>query len=186
MRSMHIKNAGSLQIDLHYSVRTKRWRISIPVTYSMFMIIYIGFQADCASSRYLVIPYRIAELGQRLSTTDLSERKLILQEAKKCYETFLSQLSQYEMLSTTEKKLYAEYQDSPSTFSTISTTDPTARRNAKIANFALEKDLKKKLDVCICGLPEETIQNSLRESIVIRKYILIFTVSRPKSSLSTK
>ncbi|CAD6446323.1 6148325e-b84a-471a-a13c-ac9ddf3c9088 [Sclerotinia trifoliorum] len=96
--------------------------------------------------QYLAIPYRIADLGQRLSTTDTSDRKVILQEAKKCYEAFLTQLGHYEMLSTAEKKLYAKYQESPSTFSTISTTDPTARRNAKIANFKMEKDLKKKLD----------------------------------------
>ncbi|KAF5872731.1 putative type 2a phosphatase-associated protein 42 protein [Botrytis fragariae] len=95
--------------------------------------------------QYLVIPYRIADLGQRLST-NTSDRKVILQEAKKCYEAFLTQLGYYEMLSTAEKKLYAEYQESPSTFSTISTTDPTARRNAKIANFKMEKELKKKLD----------------------------------------
>ncbi|QSZ34453.1 hypothetical protein DSL72_006047 [Monilinia vaccinii-corymbosi] len=96
--------------------------------------------------QYLVIPYRIADLGQRLCTTDTNKRKLILQEAKKCYESFLTQLLHYEMLSTAEKKLYAEYQESPSTFSTVSTTDPTARRNTKIANYKLEKDLKKKLD----------------------------------------
>lgn len=100
--------------------------------------------------RYLVIPYRIADLGQRLST-NTSDRKVILQEAKKCYEAFLTQLGYYEMLSAAEKKLYAEYQESPSTFSTISTTDPTARRNAKIANFKMEKELKKKLDVCVFG-----------------------------------
>ncbi|ESZ93842.1 hypothetical protein SBOR_5783 [Sclerotinia borealis F-4128] len=97
-------------------------------------------------SRYLVIPYRIADSGQRLATTNIDDRKLILNEAKKCYESFLTQLRYYEMLSTTERKLYAEYQESPSTFSTISTTDPNARRNAKIANFKMEKDMKKKLD----------------------------------------
>jgi len=105
----------------------------------------------------LVIPYRIADLGQRLSTTDTSDRKVILQEAKKFYEAFLTQLGHYEMLSSAEKKLHAEYQESPSTFSTISTTDPTARRNAKIANFKMEKDLKKKLDVCIYGLQGEIL-----------------------------
>jgi immunoglobulin-binding protein 1 len=40
------------------------------------------------------------------------------------------------------------YTESPTTFSTISTTDPNARRGAKIENFKLEKDLKKKLEVC--------------------------------------
>jgi immunoglobulin-binding protein 1 len=47
-----------------------------------------------------------------------------------------------------DQKLYNAYTESSTTFSTISTTDPTTRRDAKIANFKQEKELKNKLEVC--------------------------------------
>jgi immunoglobulin-binding protein 1 len=56
-------------------------------------------------------------------------------------------LDHYEILSATDKKFYEAYTEDPLGFSTISTTDPNARRGAKIANFKLEKELKKKLEV---------------------------------------
>jgi hypothetical protein len=96
--------------------------------------------------RYLLINYRLADLIQRVSTAD---RNGVLQQARDAYERYLSLLDHYEILSTADKKLYRQYTESPTTFSTISTTDPNARRGAKIANFKLEKDLKKKLDVGI-------------------------------------
>jgi hypothetical protein len=95
--------------------------------------------------RYLLINYRLADLILRLS----KGRKTTLQKAREAYERYLSLLDHYEILSTVEKKLYNEYTESPITFSTISTTDPSARRAAKIANFKLEKELKKKLEVCL-------------------------------------
>ncbi|PQE29375.1 hypothetical protein CJF32_00003130 [Rutstroemia sp. NJR-2017a WRK4] len=95
------------------------------------------------SSRYMALECRIAELYLKLASDD---RKLVLHNARKGYESFLALLDQYEMLSQPNKKLYADYLDSPTAFSTISTTDPNARRGAKIANFKLEKELKKKLE----------------------------------------
>jgi hypothetical protein len=95
-------------------------------------------------SRYMVLECRIAELYLKLASDD---RKLVLHNARKGYESFLALLDQYEMLSQPNKKLYADYLDSPTAFSTISTTDPNARRGAKIANFKLEKELKKQLEV---------------------------------------
>jgi hypothetical protein len=100
------------------------------------------FNADWR--RYLNINYRLAELILRTSG---KERKAILQRARQAYERYLSLLDHYEILGAPEKKLYEAYNESPQTFSTISTTDPNARRGAKIANFKLEKELKKKLEV---------------------------------------
>jgi len=96
--------------------------------------------------RYLLINYRLADLILRLSSKD---RKSTLQKAREAYERYLSLLDNYEILSTADKKLYNNYTESPTTFSTISTTDPNARRGAKIANFKQEKELKKKLEVCL-------------------------------------
>ena len=94
--------------------------------------------------RYLLINYRIADLLLKANGVD---RKLTLQHARDAFERYLTLLDHYEIFSTSEKKLYKHYTESPTTFSTISNTDPNARRGAKIANFKLEKDLKKKLEV---------------------------------------
>jgi len=75
------------------------------------------------------------------------ERKAILQRAREAFERYLSLLDHYDILGAPEKKLYEAYNESPTTFSTISTTDPNTRRGAKISNFKLEKELKKKLEV---------------------------------------
>jgi len=94
--------------------------------------------------RYLLINYRLAELIIRVSHID---RKNTLQRGREAFEKYLSLLDHYEILSSADKKLYQTYTESPTAFSTISTTDPNARRGAKIANFKLEKELKRKLDV---------------------------------------
>jgi len=80
----------------------------------------------------------------RLNSQD---RKSTLQKAREAYERHLTLLDHYEILSTTDKKLYNDYTEAPTTFSTILTKDPNARRDAKIANFKQEKELKKKLEV---------------------------------------
>ncbi|KAI1124413.1 TAP42-like family protein [Nemania abortiva] len=95
---------------------------------------------------YLLVPYHIAELRLRASAGSLIERKGLLTSARVAYENFLSQLDSYSILSPQDTKLFAEYNEDATGFSVISTTDPNARRNAKIANFKVEKELKQKLE----------------------------------------
>lgn len=101
-------------------------------------------RADYQNDRYLLINYRLADLIQRISSPD---RKQILQRARDAYERYLNLLDHYEILSPADKKLYNTYTESPTTFSTVSSSDPSVRRGAKIANFKLEKELKRKLEV---------------------------------------
>ncbi|KAG9246056.1 TAP42-like protein [Calycina marina] len=93
--------------------------------------------------KYLLINYRLAELIVRVSHVD---RKNVLQRAREAFEKYLSLLDHYELLSSADEKLYQAYTEAPTTFSTISTKDPNARRDTKLANFKLEKELKKKLE----------------------------------------
>ncbi|KAI1470585.1 TAP42-like protein [Daldinia caldariorum] len=95
---------------------------------------------------YLLVNYRIAELVQKISTQSPMERKAALNTTREAYERFLHLLDSYSILSPSDSKLFTEYNEDPSAFSTISTSDPAARRNAKIANFKAEKELKKKLE----------------------------------------
>lgn len=92
--------------------------------------------------RYLLIDYHLATLLEKSST----DRRTTLQKSRAAFESFLSLLSHYEILSENDQKLYHNYTDDPKKFSTISTTDFGARRAAKIANFQAEKELKKKLE----------------------------------------
>ncbi|KAI1335862.1 TAP42-like family protein [Xylariaceae sp. FL0016] len=95
---------------------------------------------------YLLISYRIAELLQKIATPSPLERRAALSTTREAYEKFLHLLDNYSILSAKESKRFAEYNDDPEAFSTISTRDPTARRNAKIANFKTEKEMKQKLE----------------------------------------
>ncbi|KAK8080451.1 TAP42-like family protein [Apiospora hydei] len=95
---------------------------------------------------YLLVSYRIAELLQKISVATPLERRAALRTTREAYEQFLHLLDNYTLLSPSDLKLFALYQEDPERFSTISTTDPAARRNAKIANFKHEKELKQKLE----------------------------------------
>ncbi|RKF71903.1 Uncharacterized protein C63.05 [Golovinomyces cichoracearum] len=111
--------------------------------------------------QYLLINYRIAELIIRVNHKD---RKSVIQRAREEYEKYLHLIYQYEILSDPEKKLYEKYNESPSKFSTIPTNNPNARRETKMSNFRLEKELKKKLDFLSKNSANfENDEESLRE-----------------------
>ncbi|KAK8868178.1 TAP42-like family protein [Apiospora arundinis] len=95
---------------------------------------------------YLLVSFRIAELLQKISVATPLERRAALRTTREAYEQFLHLLDNYALLSPSDQKMFSLYQEDPERFSTISTTDPAARRNAKIANFKHEKEMKQKLD----------------------------------------
>ncbi|KAI2626206.1 TAP42-like family protein [Xylaria nigripes] len=103
---------------------------------------------DIATSdlHYLLVFFRIAELLQKVPSSSLLERRGLLNSAREAYEKFLHLLDSYSILSSQDSRLFARYNEEPCAFSTISATDPNARRNAKIANFKAEKQLKQKLE----------------------------------------
>ncbi|KAJ4385171.1 Type 2A phosphatase-associated protein 42 [Neurospora sp. IMI 360204] len=99
---------------------------------------------------YLLVNYHLAELIQKIPspTPSPTERKRLLAQAREAYERYLHLLDSYEgLLNPTYKKLLERYTDSPTEFSVAgsSASDPNARRNAKIANFKAEKELRQKL-----------------------------------------
>ncbi|KAM3069605.1 Type 2A phosphatase-associated protein 42 [Clarireedia jacksonii] len=136
-------NTQSYQQDVASTIKIFEDCCKLRDSLSLFSPNEILEDVNSGDLQYIAIEYRIAELYLKLASDD---RKLVLHNARKGYESFLALLDQYEMLSQPNKKLYADYLDSPTTFSTISTTDPNARRGAKIANFKLEKELKKKFE----------------------------------------
>lgn len=119
---------------------------------------------------YLLVPYRVAELSLKLPTAQPgpTERRAVLKQARDAYERFLHHLDGYGLLTAPYAKLLQAYTEDPIHFSTLGPmggigtstassggpssgiaglADPAARRNAKIAAFRAEKELRGKLDV---------------------------------------
>jgi hypothetical protein len=136
------------------------WRISrqaicsrsdaSPTKYLSFLSLNsVSWHKADHSSRYLAINHHLAELIERLSTPDISLRKANILLARKYYESFLKQLDGYDILSASDSKLLDGYSEDKANFSTANTRDAAARRDAKIARFREEKELKRKLEVRI-------------------------------------
>ncbi|CAK7215311.1 Type 2A phosphatase-associated protein 42 [Sporothrix eucalyptigena] len=112
---------------------------------------------------YLLVPFRIAELSLKLPTAQPgpTERRAVLKQARDAYERFLHHLDGYGLLTAQNKKLLELYTEDSIHFSTLGSlgsgggigsgmaglADPAARRNAKIAAFRAEKELRTKLEV---------------------------------------
>lgn len=95
---------------------------------------------------FFLTNFHLAEMTQKFPSSSPQERKRILSAARDAYERYLHLLDSYDLLSPAHKKLLEQYADAPTTFSTVSASDPEARRNAKIANFRAEKELRGKLE----------------------------------------
>ncbi|KAF2754589.1 TOR signaling pathway regulator [Pseudovirgaria hyperparasitica] len=93
--------------------------------------------------QYLNIHYHLADLVQKITG---GNRVSYLCRAQTSYDKFLKLLDNYDMLSKSDSKLYEQYQDSPLTFSPAP-SDAAKRREAKIARFREEKELKSKLQL---------------------------------------
>lgn len=96
----------------------------------------------------MAISYQLAELVQKI-TGDVAARKENLLRARDFYDRFLKLLDSYDVLGKSDSKLYETYVEDRNSFSTASTKDVAARRDAKIARFREEKELKKKLEVSL-------------------------------------
>lgn len=93
----------------------------------------------------MTLEYHLAELVQRGPTSD---REAVLRRALEQYETFLTRLDEYELLSGGDKKLLEQYMANPSTFTLAPMNDAAARRDVKVKRFREEKELKQRLEVC--------------------------------------
>ncbi|KAK1834346.1 TAP42-like protein [Podospora conica] len=99
-----------------------------------------------SSLPYLLTPHHLGDLTLRLPAPSLAERKNLLTAARAHYERFLHDLDSYALLSPAHAKLLERYTSDPLAFSVAGTSDPAGRRDAKIANFRAEKEMRAKLD----------------------------------------
>jgi immunoglobulin-binding protein 1 len=94
----------------------------------------------------MTVSYQLAELIQKISGRDVAVRKRNLLKAQEFYERFLKLLDSYDVLAKSDEKLLETYLEDRNGFSTAP-KDAAARRDAKIARFRQEKELKQKLEV---------------------------------------
>jgi immunoglobulin-binding protein 1 len=102
---------------------------------------------DISSSdlKYLSIDFYLGDLIPREIGGGPSERKTLLFKSKDAYTRYLSLLDDYELLNEKEKKLYERFVQDKAGFTLAVGSDAVARREAKIARFQHEKELKQKL-----------------------------------------
>ncbi|KAK3307080.1 TAP42-like protein [Chaetomium strumarium] len=117
---------------------------------------------------FLLANFHLAELTQKLPSSSPQERKRILSAARDAYERYLHLLDSYGLLPAKYKKLLEQYTDSPTTFSMTSTSDPAARRDAKIANFRAEKELRSRLEF-LRGRPEYGAEGESGDEDAVRE-----------------
>lgn len=102
----------------------------------------------------MTLEHHLAELVQRGPTSD---REAVLRQALEQYETFLTRLDEYELLSGGDKKLLEHYMANPSTFTLAPVNDAAARRDVKVKRFREEKELKQKLEVFLPNVSPECL-----------------------------
>lgn len=127
--------------------------INLTESFSSSANLLQSFGAWLTTIRYLAIDHHLAELIQRIFTPDISFRKSNIIRARECYEVFLKQLDAYDILGASDCKLLEAYSEDKANFSTANTRDAEARRDAKIARFRSEKELKRKLEVSYAPFP---------------------------------
>lgn len=103
------------------------------------------FECRLTRVRYMSISYHLADLVQKIKTVEIAARKANLLRGRDYYERFIKLLDSYDVLGKSDSKLWEAYLSEKSSFSVASSRDAAARRDAKIARFREEKELKQKL-----------------------------------------
>ena len=76
-----------------------------------------------------------------------SDRSRTLQNVLQLFETFLSRLDNYGILSAENRKLYERFMEHKTSFQLAPSTNIEERRRVKVARYQQEKSLKAKLEV---------------------------------------
>ncbi|KAF1994790.1 type 2A phosphatase-associated protein 42 [Amniculicola lignicola CBS 123094] len=145
LASQPSSNTPSFQENLKTTIATYEECLELSESVSLFSPNETLDDVSSSDLQYMAICFQLAELVQKI-TGGVSERKETLQRARENYEKFLKLLDLYDILEKSDAKLLALYKENRNAFSTASTTDVAARRDAKIARFRQEKELKTKIE----------------------------------------
>ncbi|KAH7116050.1 type 2A phosphatase-associated protein 42 [Dendryphion nanum] len=138
-------NTSTFQENLRSTIATYDSTLTLSEQVNLFSRNESLDDVSSSDIQYMTISYHLAELVQKI-TGDVATRKENLLRARTHYDKFLKLLDAYDVLGASDSKLYEAYLEDRNVFSTASTKDVAARRDAKIARFREEKELKKKLE----------------------------------------
>ncbi|KAF2019945.1 TAP42-like protein [Aaosphaeria arxii CBS 175.79] len=138
-------NSSSFQEKLRNTIATYEECLQLSEQASLFSPNETLDDISSTDLQYMAVSYHIADLKQKI-TGDVASRKENILQARGLYERFLKLLDSYDILGKSDARLLETYLDDRNSFSTASTKDASARRDAKIARFREEKELKKKLE----------------------------------------
>ncbi|KAL5614334.1 hypothetical protein BROUX41_004440 [Berkeleyomyces rouxiae] len=96
---------------------------------------------------FLSIGYHLAEMTLKTPFTSPKARAGVVRQARDEFEDFLKQIDHYDLLGVQYTEQYLRFLDDRDKFSVIDARDPGARRDAKMAGFAAEKQLRQRLAV---------------------------------------
>ncbi|KAF2873407.1 type 2A phosphatase-associated protein 42 [Massariosphaeria phaeospora] len=144
LSSAYETNSPTFQEKLTTAIATYEQCLKLSEQISLFSPNETLDDVSSSDLQYMASSYHLAELVQKI-TSDVAARKLNLLTARGHYERFLKLLDSYDVLEKPDATLFEAYIEDRNAFSTASTRDAAARRDAKIARFRQEKELKKKL-----------------------------------------
>lgn len=96
---------------------------------------------------YMLADFYLAELVQRAPHLAAAQRKLVLARARAAYERFLALLDGYGLVKAPYDRMLERYRDDEESFAVVTGGDATARRDAKIASYKAEKQLRGRLEL---------------------------------------
>ncbi|KAF8643856.1 hypothetical protein AX16_008873 [Volvariella volvacea WC 439] len=91
---------------------------------------------------YLTVPYVMAELQDRVTTTKRSLRKVIIERCKNLYQSFISLLELYNIVPESEQEIYKRVVVVPGDI-----RSQALKREAKMKQYKHEKELRTRIDV---------------------------------------
>ncbi|KKF96189.1 putative protein C63.05 [Ceratocystis platani] len=94
---------------------------------------------------FLSIQYHLAEITLKTAFTTPEARVGVVRKARDEFEAFLTQMDHYDLLGVQYAEQYLRFLDDRDKFSAIDARDPAARRDAKMASFAAEKQIRQRL-----------------------------------------
>lgn len=95
---------------------------------------------------YMLLDFQAAELIQRTPFVDMPTRGRTLRQARAAYESFLSLVDGYGLVTGSYTKTLERYRDNREQFAVVASTDMAGKRDGKIAAFKAEKELRQKLE----------------------------------------
>lgn len=146
LSSSYESNSPTYQEGLSVAIATYEECLKLSEQVSLFSPNETLEDISSSELQYMTINYHLAELVQKIFSTDIAIRKQNLLRARGHYERFLKLLESYDLLDKANAKLFETYTEDKNSFSTASTRDAAARREAKITRFREEKELKRKLE----------------------------------------